>query len=189
MQCFHTKLIPACFQGRLGTVSIMWKETWLTSTQEAKVVRRKLKYPALRCLAPRLQCFWQHLQHNLLSSWPTWCTETTRNIKPRSSTRPNDVRQHMANQQPESVCWTRYCIWCQALFMDIQRAWWQHASANPESWGFHSGVNFNCQDVLSNWSYHRPLYLFSKCCHFFWKMASLDFTTKIVNISGFNFII
>ena len=117
MPSFSYKILPACFQGRLGTVSIMWKETWPTSTQEAKVARRKLKYPALRSLAPRLQCSSQHLQHNLLSSWPTWCTETTKNIKPRSSTRSNDVRQNMANQRPESDCWTRYRIWCRALFM------------------------------------------------------------------------
>ena len=147
----------------------MWKETWPTSTQEAKVVRRRLKYPALRSLAPRLQCSWQHLQHNLLSSWPTWCTETTRNIKPRSSTRPNDVRQHLANQRPESDCWTRYCIWCQALLMGYPAS--LVLTCKCQSWklGIPFWGEFQLQEVLSNWSHQWPLCLFSKCCHFFGK--------------------
>ena len=62
---------------------------------------------------------------------------------------------------PDNVSGVKLSSW------DIQRAWWQHASANPESWGFHSGVNFNCQDVLSNWSHQWPLCLFSKYCQFF----------------------
>ena len=71
----------------------MSRETWPTSMQGVKGPRLRQNCPALRSLVPLPQCSLGPWLPSWSFSWLTLCTETTRNTKPRSSTRPYKVMQ------------------------------------------------------------------------------------------------